>query len=169
MMSMTLAIGQLAPNFEARSDDGQQLSLRGLSGQWVVLYFFPRAGTPGCNLEAQRFEQLLPEFERLEARIIGVSSDTEAKQALFRDTCQLSFPLLPDSQRQIAQAYQVTGGLLGRLGLDLLSVGQRCTYLIDPGGKVARIWRNVRPAQHAAEVLRDLQARQGAEQTLGTA
>ncbi len=161
---MTLAIGQPAPNFEARSDDGRQLSLRGLGGQWVVLYFFPRAGTPGCNLEAQRFEQALPEFERLGTQIIGVSSDTEARQALFRDTCQLSFPLLPDSQRRVAQAYQITGGVLGRLGL-----GQRRTYLIDPDGKVARIWRNVHPAQHAAEVLRDLRARQGAEPSLSTA
>ena len=81
---------------ETRSDDGRLMDLTQLRGRWVVLYFYPRAGTPGCSVEAQRFEAALPEFGRLGAEVIGVSTDTEASQARFRDRCSLSFPLLPD-------------------------------------------------------------------------
>ncbi len=152
---MLLRVGQTAPVFDAVSDDGRRLSLQALRGQWVVLYFFPRALSPGCSLEARQFEAALSEFGRLGAQVIGVSSDTEARQALFRETCRLHFPLLPDSDRQVGQAYGVLGGVWERLGL-----GRRVTYLIDPHGHVAQVWRRVRPAQHAAEVLSALARQQ---------
>lgn len=147
--------GQAAPLFKAKSDDGRPLSLLALRGQWVVLYFFPRALTPACNLEARGFEQSLGEFARRSAQVIGVSSDTEARQALFRETCRLSFALLPDSDRRVCRAYGALGGLGGWLGLS-----QRCTYLIDPAGLIVQVWAGVKPGQHAAEVLRELSARQ---------
>ncbi|UWX65550.1 peroxiredoxin [Deinococcus rubellus] len=147
--------GQTAPLFEAKSDEGQPLSLLTLRGQWVVLYFFPRALTPACSLEAREFEQSIGEFQQRSAQVIGVSSDTEARQALFRDTCHLSFPLLPDSDRRVCRAYGVLGGLGGWLGLS-----HRCTYLIDPAGLVAQVWPSVKPGQHAAEILRELSTRQ---------
>ncbi|AWN22934.1 peroxiredoxin [Deinococcus irradiatisoli] len=148
---MVLRIGQAAPPFETVSDDGQRLSLAALRGQWVVLYFFRRALSPGCSLQARQFEQALGEFRQLGAQVIGVSSDTEARQALFRETCQLHFPLLPDSERQIGKAYGAAGGPWNWPG-----TGRRCTYLITPQGQVAQVWRRVNPAQHAAKVLREL-------------
>lgn len=145
---MALTVGQPAPLFSTRSDDGQAVDLAALRGKWVVLYFYPRASTPGCSVEAQRFEQALPEFERAQAQVIGVSTDTEARQAQFREKCSLSFPLLPDSDKRIAKEYGVLGGVTGLLGMT-----QRQTFLIDPAGNLAHIWQKVSPLSHAAEVL----------------
>lgn len=148
---MSPRVGQPAPDFDTRSDDGQPVRLADLRGRWVVLYFYPRASTPGCSVEAQRFEAALPEFERLNAAVIGVSTDTEARQARFRESCDLSFPLIPDGDRSLSRAYGVMGGLGGLLGL-----AGRQTFLIDPDGKVAHHWRTVNPASHAADVVRYL-------------
>ncbi|SMB93547.1 peroxiredoxin Q/BCP [Deinococcus hopiensis KR-140] len=149
MGGMTPRVGEPAPDFDTRSDDGRPLRLSDLRGRWVVLYFYPRASTPGCSLEAQRFEAALPEFERLNAAVIGVSTDTEARQAKFRDSCGLTFPMLPDGDRAVAKAYGVMGGLGGLLGM-----AARQTFLVDPQGNVAWHWSNVNPATHAADVLR---------------
>ncbi|MEF2277952.1 peroxiredoxin [Deinococcus sp. YIM 134068] len=149
---MSPQLGQMAPDFDRRSDDGRSVRLADLRGRWVVLYFYPRANTPGCSIEAQRFEAALPEFERLNATVVGVSTDTEARQANFRDTCGLSFPLLPDGDRTLSRAYGVMGGLGGLLGL-----ASRETFLIDPEGRVAHHWRGVNPATHTADVLRHLE------------
>ncbi len=160
---MELSVGQPAPTFQARSDDGRSIDLEAYGGQWVVLYFYPRASTPGCSVEAQRFEQSLGEFERCNAQVIGVSTDTEARQAQFREKCGLSFPLLPDSDKSIAKQYSVLGGVSGLLGLS-----QRQTFLIDPQGNLAYIWRKVNPVSHAIEVLARLQLLQmKTEDTVG--
>ena len=148
---MSLRIGTPAPAFSARSDDGQQLSLGGLRGQWVTLYFYPRASTPGCSIEAQRFEQALPEFRRMNAQVIGVSTDTEARQARFREKCDLSFPMIPDGEKAIGRAYGVMGGVSG-----LLNLAQRQTFLIDPAGNLAWHWKVSNPATHAGQVLEKL-------------
>ena len=148
---MSLRIGTPAPAFSARSDDGQQLSLEGLRGQWVALYFYPRASTPGCSIEAQRFEQALPEFRRMNAQVIGVSTDTEARQARFREKCDLSFPMIPDGDKAIGRAYGVMGGVSG-----LLNLAQRQTFLIDPAGNLAWHWKVSNPATHAGQVLEKL-------------
>lgn len=153
---MALRLGQPAPPIHARSDDGQLIDLAALQGQWVVLYFYPRANTTGCTIEAQRFEQALPEFERLGAVVVGISTDTEAKQASFREQCGLSFPMLPDGNREICRAYGVLGGLFGLMGL-----AARQTFLVDPTGHIAHIWKTVNPANHATEVLQTLTALQG--------
>ena len=149
---MTLTPGQMAPAFSALSDNGEQISLEGLRGSWAVLYFYPKAGTPGCSIEAQRFEASLPEFARLGARVIGVSTDTEAAQAKMREKCSLSFPLLPDSKKEIARAYGVIGGLTGLFG-----VADRQTFLIDPQGKLAFHWKKVNPMNPAKDVLDKLE------------
>jgi len=148
---MSLRIGTPVPAFSARSDDGQQLSLGGLRGQWVALYFYPRASTPGCSIEAQRFELALPEFRRMNAQVIGVSTDTEARQARFREKCDLSFPMIPDGDKAIGRAYGVMGGVSG-----LLNLAQRQTFLIDPAGNLAWHWKVSNPATHAGQVLEKL-------------
>ncbi|ULH16258.1 peroxiredoxin [Deinococcus sp. KNUC1210] len=155
---MHLRIGGPAPEFQARSDDGQHVSSASLAGGWAVVFFFPKSGTTGCRLEARQFQQVLPEFGQLNTRIIGVSTDTEAKQALFREQCQLSFPLLPDGDRTIGRAFGVVG---------LLGLAKRQTFLIDPQGRLAHHWRSVQPAQHAAEVLEKIRTLQAAATATG--
>lgn len=154
MPGMSVRPGDPAPVFEKRSDDGRTISLSALRGHWVVLFFYPRASSAGCSIEAQRFESALPEFERLGATVIGVSTDTEARQASFRDTCSLSYPLLPDSDREVCRAYGVMGGLSG-----LLNMAARETVLIDPEGVVAARWRSANPAAHASAALKHLRER----------
>ncbi|GGK14095.1 peroxiredoxin [Deinococcus malanensis] len=154
---MSLQVGHPAPPFDARSDDGRRVNLVALRGQWVVLYFYPKASTPACSMEAQRFEAALPELEQLGATVIGVSTDTEARQASFRDRCNLSFPLVPDGNKRLARDYGVVGGLRGLLG-----IASRETFLIDPQGRLACHWRDVNPATHAGEVLKELERRTGA-------
>ena len=149
---MTLSPGQMAPAFSALSDNGEHVSLEGLHGSWAVLYFYPKAGSLGCAVEAQRFEASLPEFSRLGARVIGVSTDTEAAQAKMREKCSLSFPLLPDSKKEIARAYGVMGGLTGLFG-----VADRQTFLIDPQGKLAFHWKRVNPMNPAKDILDKLE------------
>lgn len=148
---MTPRVGAPAPDFAARSDDGRPVALTSLRGQWVLLFFYPRASSPGCSIEAQRFEAALPEFERRGALVVGVSTDTEARQAQFRDKCDLSYPLLPDGDRAICRAYGVIGGLGG-----LLNMAARQSFLIGPDGRLAHHWRGVNPMTHASEVLKVL-------------
>ncbi|WP_027480430.1 peroxiredoxin [Deinococcus pimensis] len=153
---MSPRAGEPAPEFDAVSDDGRRVRLADLRGRWVVLFFYPKASSVGCSVEARRFEEAAPEFERLGATVVGVSTDTEAAQARFRDSCGLSFPLLPDGDRSVCRAYGVMGGLTGLLG-----VADRQTFLIDPQGRVARHWRRVNITRHAADVLADLRERAG--------
>lgn len=153
---MSVRPGAPAPLFEKRSDDGQMIRLSDLRGRWVVLFFYPRAQSVGCSIEAQRFEAALPEFERLDAVVIGVSTDTEARQANFRDRCSLSYPLIPDGDRSVCRAY----GVLGVLG-SVLNMAARETVLIDPQGLVAARWRNPNPAAHVPAVLRKLEGTLG--------
>ena len=153
---MKPAVHTPAPEFTRRSDDGRTVSLLALRGQWVVLYFFPRAGSAGCSMEARRFEAALPEFERLNAVVVGVSTDTEAHQARFRDSCGLTHPLIPDGDRELCRAYGVTGGLGGLLGLTA-----RATFLIDPQGRLAHEHRSANPAGHASGMVQELQRQAG--------
>lgn len=153
---MKPAVHQVAPEFKRRSDDGRTVSLSALRGQWVVLYFYLRAGSAGCSTEARQFETALPDFERLNAVVIGVSTDTEAHQARFRDTCGLTHPLIPDGDRTLCRAYGVVGGL-GRL----LGLTARATFLIDPQGRLAHKHRNANPAGHASAMLQELERRAG--------
>ena len=145
-------IGQAAPDFSATADDGQTISLSSLRGAWAVLYFYPKDNTPGCSIEANKFEQALPEFKALGATVIGVSTDSSASHTKFREKCNLTFPLLPDDDKTISKAYGVMGGLTGLLG-----VADRQTFLIDPEGNVAQHWKRVNPMTHAVEVQRELE------------
>ncbi|WP_188998750.1 peroxiredoxin [Deinococcus roseus] len=157
---MTLRVGDPAPPFSALSDQGQQISLDALHGKWVVLFFYPRAGSRGCSVEARGFENLLHDFHRLGTDIIGISTDTEAHQAKFRQGCTLHFPLIPDSDKKICSRY----GVMGLLGL-LTGQADRQTFLIDREGKIAHHWRFVNPFSHASEVLEQVQGLTGYTET----
>jgi thioredoxin-dependent peroxiredoxin len=148
-------ISELAPNFSATSDTGETINLEQLRGEWVILYFYPKDSSLGCSIEAQRFEQSLPEFKKLSAQVIGVSTGSSSSQTKFREKCHLSFPLLPDTDKSIAKAYGVMGGLMGLIGW-----ADRQTFLIDPHGKLAHHWKLVNPLSHATEVLHELEKHQ---------
>lgn len=145
---MALVVGQPAPYFQAQSDDGIQIDLQDLQGRWVFLFFYPRANTPGCSMEARDIEAALPEFEHLGIQVIGISTDTEARQAHFRSRCVLSYPLVPDNNKVIAKSYHVFSGFGALFGM-----ASRQSFLIDPKGLLAYHWKKVNPIDHAHEVL----------------
>ncbi|MFC5848124.1 peroxiredoxin [Deinococcus petrolearius] len=148
---MVPRVGQPAPPFEARSDDGRPLSLAALWGQWIVLTFWPGVQCPPCP-EAQALDRAWPEFGALGAVLIAVSRDTEAHLAQLRDRCGLGYPLLPDSGRVVARAYGVGRPWLGR------ETGH--TFLIDPQGRLAAHWPRVTSADHLTDVLAEVRQRQ---------
>lgn len=156
MSGMALRVGDPAPLFTATSDQGQTLDLQQLRGNWVVLFFYPRAGSHGCSVEARGFESSLTDFQKLNVSVIGISTDTEAHQAKFRQSCTLHFPLIPDSDKKISSKY----GVLGLLSV-LTGQADRQTFLINPEGKIAWHWRFVNPFTHASEVLEQLQRMTG--------
>ncbi len=149
---MSLEIGQPAPEFNGTDDTGKVISRTALLGRWVVLYFYPKDNTPGCSIEANKFEQILPELNALGAEVIGVSTDSSASHANFREKCGLSFPLLADTDKSIGKAYGVIGGLMGMLG-----IAARQSFLIDPQGNLAQQWKMVNPMTHALEVKQALE------------
>jgi thioredoxin-dependent peroxiredoxin len=148
-------ISEPVPNFSATSDTGEIISLEKLRGEWIILYFYPRDSSLGCSIEAQRFEQSLPEFTKRNAQVIGVSTGSSESQTKFREKCNLTFPLLPDTDKSIGKAYGVMGGLLGLVG-----IADRQTFLIDPNGNLAHHWKFVNPLSHATEVLQILEKQQ---------
>jgi len=142
-----LKVGQMAPNFKAKESSGKEISLSDFSGKTVVLYFYPKDGTPGCTLEAKGFRELFPEFQKKNTVIIGVSYDGLASHQDFKKTYKIPYYLLVDEDQQIAGAY----GTQGRF------FAVRQTFIIGPDGRIKNIYRNVDPSGHAKEILEDLQ------------
>lgn len=140
-------VGDQAPDFEAVAHTGQRLHLGELRGKIVVLYFYPKDGTPGCTTEAQQFSAAYAEFEGRGAVVLGVSTDDGDSHRSFAEEHTLPFLLLSDEDRTLAKAYGV-GGFLG--------MSKRVTFLIGKDGKVARVYPSVNPDEHAAEILRDI-------------
>ena len=137
-------IDQPAPTFTLPStiEDGE-VSLSDYLGQWVVLYFYPRDFTPGCTLEAQRFQRDLPEYQARNTQILGVSADDVDSHEEFCDAESLVFPLLSDPDGAVSKAY----------GSWMKPMSMRHTYLIDPDGVLKERFLGVRPAIHSQEVL----------------
>ncbi|WP_315832491.1 peroxiredoxin [Bradyrhizobium prioriisuperbiae] len=146
-----LSEGQTAPAFDLPRDGGQRASLRDYAGRKLVLFFYPRADTPGCTKEAIDFSRLAKEFAAAGADVVGASADSSKKQESFRNKHKLQTPLISDEQQEMLKAYGVWGekSMYGRKFLGII----RTTILIAPNGKIARIWRNVKVEGHAEEVL----------------
>jgi thioredoxin-dependent peroxiredoxin len=153
--SSGINIGQLAPNFSGSSDTGTTIALGDFRGQWLVLYFYAKAGTAGCSIEAQHFERHLQEFKTAGAAVLGVSTDSSQAQAKFRDGCQLSFPMIADTDKAIAKAYGTFSGLQALFG-----TSSHQTFLIDPNGILVHHWRLVNPFSHVNDVLETLKKKQ---------
>jgi thioredoxin-dependent peroxiredoxin len=151
-----------APHFTAKNQDDRSVSLANFANKWLVLYFYPRDNTPGCTTEAIDFSQLLPDFQKLNAAVVGVSPDSIESHCKFISKKNLSIELLSDSDRQIAEAYQVWG-LKKFMGKEYTGV-IRSTFLISPDGKIIEKWTNVKVKEHARIVLEKLTELVAAEQ-----
>jgi peroxiredoxin Q/BCP len=141
------AEGQAAPTFTLPSQDGTPISLKSLHGKWVVLYFYPRDMTTGCTVEAHKFQDSLPQFEAKHAVVLGVSVDSKEMHQQFCTKDSLTFRLLSDTDHKVVSAY---GSLGGRNGVFMAN---RNTFLINPKGKIVKVWTKVNPTESASEVL----------------
>jgi peroxiredoxin Q/BCP len=142
--------GDLAPDFTLPTDTGTPLTLSAFRGRPVVLYFYPKDDTSGCTKESCEFRDLVPRFDRVNAQILGISPDDVKSHAKFRDKYQLNFPLLADEGHAVADQYGVwqLKSMYGRKYWG----NARTTFIIDPTGRIAKVFEKVKAAGHAAEV-----------------
>lgn len=145
------SVGQQAPTFTLPSQTGKEISLKSFRGKWVVLYFYPKDMTTGCTIEAHNFQRDLPKFEADNAVIVGVSVDTPDSHKQFCTKEGLTFRLLADPAHKVVDQY----GSLGHFGS--MTIAQRNTFLINPQGKIVKVWTKVDPQKHSEEVLAALQ------------
>jgi thioredoxin-dependent peroxiredoxin len=147
-------VGQEAPDFTLPDQDGNRVTLSELRGQPVVLYFYPKADTPGCTTQACGVRDHRADYERAGARVVGVSPDTVAAQRKFAEKYGLDFTLLADENHEVAKLYGVWGEkkMYGKTYLGV----RRATFIIDPGGKVAHVIPKASPKTHDEVVLEAL-------------
>ncbi len=146
-----IEIGQPSPDFSLPATDDQTLSLADFGGRNVVLFFYPKASTPGCTQEGQDFRDLLGEFEAANTAVIGISRDSVRAQQNFKDKYDFNFPLLADTEETVCSLFGVIKekNMYGRKVMGV----ERSTFLIDAGGTLRREWRGVKVKGHAEEVL----------------
>lgn len=142
--------GDNAPDFMLPDQNGQVRKLSDYAGQWVVLYFYPKDDTPGCTKEACSFRDDLAQLEKLGAKVIGVSIDDSNSHAKFAAKYHLPFPLLADSDGKVAEAYGALNNLL------VIKIAKRYTFLIDPKGKISKVYLSVDTSRHSQEIVDDL-------------
>ena len=149
-----LSPGDKAPSFSLQSDTGETVSLDGLRGRKVVLYFYPKDDTPGCTVEACEFRDSWSAVKKTGAALFGVSPDKIESHQKFKKKFDLPFPLLADPDHTAAEAYGAWGekSMYGKKYLGIL----RTTFVIDEKGKIARVFEKVKPEGHAAQVLEAL-------------
>jgi peroxiredoxin Q/BCP len=150
-MASELAAGAKAPAFTLPRDGGGKISLKDLRGRNLVLYFYPRADTPGCTKEALAFSRLRSEFAKAGTEILGVSADPVPAQEKFKSKHKLGIALGSDETKKVLAAYGAWGekSMYGRKYKGVI----RKTFLIDKGGRIVRVWPKVRVPGHAEEVL----------------
>ncbi|MGA8746229.1 MAG: thioredoxin-dependent thiol peroxidase [Solirubrobacterales bacterium] len=146
-----LQAGDTAPDFELSDQNGNSVKLSGLRGQRIVLYFYPRADTPGCTIQACGVRDRSAEYREAGAHVLGVSPDTVEDLRRFADKFDLDFMLLADADHAVADAYGVWGER-SMYGKKYMGV-QRATFLIDPEGNIARVFPKVSPKTHDDVVL----------------
>ena len=149
--SPALVEGAKAPDFQLPRDGGDRVALSDFSGKKLVLFFYPKADTPGCTREAIDFTRLESDFAASGTAVLGISADSPKAQQAFRDKHRLSIPLIADEQHQMLAAYGAWGekSMYGRTFLGII----RTTVLIGTDGRVAKIWRHVKVDGHADQVL----------------
>ena len=143
---MALAVGTPAPQFTAKDDAGNTVSLSDFQGKTVVLYFYPKDDTPGCIKEAQSFRDNYTEYQGKDITVLGVSTDDETSHKAFKEKYGLPFSLLADTDKAITKAYDVDGG----------GYSKRVTYIINGEGTIDRVFETVKTDTHAQDILADL-------------
>jgi peroxiredoxin Q/BCP len=148
---MNLKINDKAPEFTLQDENGNEISLKSLRGKVVVLYFYPRADTPGCTIEACEFRDTYKQMQKTGAVLLGVSPDTPKAQKKFQDKFKLPFPLLADADKKIAISFGVLQekNMYGKKVMGVV----RTTFVIGPDGKIQHIFPKVKPEGHAQQVL----------------
>lgn len=147
-------VSDIAPDFTLPDQDGTLQTLSAYRGSWILLYFYPKDDTPGCTKQACAIRDAFPDFTKLGITVFGISPDSVKKHAKFKEKYGLPFTLLADEGQSVANLY----GVWGRkkfMGREYDGVF-RTSFLIDTEGKVAKVYENVKPEQHAVEVLTDL-------------
>jgi peroxiredoxin Q/BCP len=148
--------GTVAPDFTLLDQDGNEHTLSNYQGRWVLIYFYPKDDTTGCTAQACAIRDADPDFAKLDAIVLGVSADSVQSHKKFADKYGLQFPLLADETKKVVNAYGVWGRkkFMGREYDGIF----RTSFLIAPDGKIAKVYEKVKPAEHAAMVLKDLNA-----------
>ena len=147
-----LTVGEPAPAFTLPDQHGESRSLADYRGDWVVLYFYPKDDTPGCTTEACSFRDNINRLIAQDAVVLGVSMDDVASHADFAAKYELPFPLLADPEGEVVERYGALSDFL------VVKFAKRQTFIIDPAGKIAKIYRKVDPDEHVRDVLADLKA-----------
>ena len=143
-----------ALNFVVPSTSKKNFILKDTLGKYVVLYFYPKDDTPGCTIETNEFNKLLPKFKKLECEVYGISKDSLKSHDKFRDKYKIKFDLLADEELKVLKKYKVwkKKKFMGREFMGVV----RTTYLLDKKGQILKIWNNVKAKDHAEEVLETL-------------
>lgn len=144
------AVGQPAPDFTLPDQSGKPRRLADWRGKWLVLYFYPKNDTPGCTEEACTFRDDWEQLSALGAEVVGISVDDSASHAAFAQKYKLPFPLLADTQGDVAQRYGAISDW------KLFKFAKRYTFLIDPQGRIAKVYLSVNTSRHSAEIVADL-------------
>ena len=152
---MSVSDGDMAPDFEMPATGGRTVSLASMAGKPFVLYFYPKADTPGCTKEACAFQEALPQLGKIGLAVIGVSPDKMKPIEKFADKFSLTFPLASDESKTVAERFGtwVEKSMYGRKYMGM----ERSTFLVDKSGKIAKVWRKVSVTGHAADVLKAAQ------------
>ena len=145
-----------APDFKLPSTNKSNYQLKDSLGKYVVIYFYPKDDTPGCTIETNDFNKLLSKFKKLNCEIFGISKDNLKSHDKFREKFKVKFDLLSDEETKVLKKYKVWGKkkFMGREYMGI----SRSTFLIDPKGKIIKIWENVNVKDHALEVLETLKS-----------
>lgn len=150
-----LKIGSAAPAINLPDQDGTKHKLSDYKGQWVLIYFYPKDDTSGCTTEACGIRDSFPRFNKLKAKVFGISADSVASHKKFATKYKLPFTLLADEDKVVVQKYGVYGekSMYGRKYFGI----NRTSFLVDPNGKIMRIYEKVKPAVHSTQVLADIE------------
>jgi len=150
MAAPILKIGDDAPSFTLPDSQGNQINSNDFKGKWIVLYFYPKDDTPGCTAEACHFRDDFKSLEAIGAKVIGVSIDDSFSHKKFAEKYNLPFPLLSDASGEVASRYGALNNFL------VIKLAKRYTYLINPQGKIAKIYLSVDTSKHSQEIIDDL-------------
>lgn len=145
-----ITIGKSAPAFKLNDQTGSSHTLESYQGKWLVIYFYPKDDTPGCTKEACAFRDEYKVISAVNTQVLGISIDKQTSHAEFAKKYQLPFPLLADTNGEVARQYQAL------TSLGPIKFAKRHSFIIDPKGQIRKIYRKVNPAKHSQEIIHDL-------------